>query len=74
MWRVTEAVVEREFVCKFCRADPLEARYNTAIVVAQRTLEQLVKHHERRVVLDAQGYDEQTIVTRKSKQERKKKQ
>jgi hypothetical protein len=46
-WRARQGFVEQEFVCSQCDAPPIVARYNTAIVTAQRTLEQLVIHHER---------------------------
>jgi hypothetical protein len=46
-WRARQGFVEQEFVCSQCDAPPMVARYNTAIVTAQRTLEQLVIHHER---------------------------
>jgi hypothetical protein len=43
-WRAREAFVEYEFVCEKCGVLPMPARYNTAIVVGQQTLVQLVNH------------------------------
>jgi hypothetical protein len=52
-WRAHEALVEQEFVCPACKKPPMIARYNTAIVVAQRTLQQLVLHYQRVLALKA---------------------
>jgi hypothetical protein len=43
VWNIMEPV----FTCPYCHTSVL-ARFNTAIVVAQQTLTQLVVHHERR--------------------------
>jgi hypothetical protein len=64
-WRAYEGFVEREFVCGTCNEPPIPARYNTALVVAQQTLVQLVNHHVWRKEHSADGRKQRS--TRKSK-------
>jgi hypothetical protein len=51
LWRAHEAWIEREFVCPACPHPAMIARYNTAIVVAQRTLGQIDLHYRRILAL-----------------------
>jgi hypothetical protein len=44
--------VDHLFACPSCQAPALLARYNTAIVVAQRTLCELVRHHEHALAFE----------------------